>query len=109
MNDSSNIATSDLLIEGMTCASCVGRVEKALSAVPGVIDAQVNLATERATVRHRTEVNESTLAAAIENAGYRHVSDEATESAAPRTLPEWWPVALAAVLSAPLVVPMFAS
>ena len=38
-------------IEGMTCASCVGRVEKALKAVPGVSEAQVNLATEPATVR----------------------------------------------------------
>ncbi|WP_291735911.1 heavy metal-associated domain-containing protein, partial [Leisingera sp. F5] len=37
-------------IEGMTCASCVGRVEKALSAVTGVVSASVNLATERAEV-----------------------------------------------------------
>ncbi|NIV39058.1 MAG: hypothetical protein GWN58_59470, partial [Anaerolineae bacterium] len=41
----------ELEIEGMTCASCVGRVEKALKAVPGVSEAEVNLATERATVR----------------------------------------------------------
>lgn len=40
----------DLKIEGMTCASCVSRVEKALKRVPGVIGAQVNLATERASV-----------------------------------------------------------
>ena len=38
-------------IEGMTCASCVARVEKALKAVPGVESASVNLATEKATVR----------------------------------------------------------
>ena len=37
-----------LPIEGMTCASCVGRVERALTAVPGVMSASVNLATERA-------------------------------------------------------------
>ena len=37
-------------VEGMTCASCVGRVEKAIRAVPGVVSASVNLATERATV-----------------------------------------------------------
>lgn len=37
-----------LPIEGMTCASCVGRVERALTAVPGVQTAAVNLATERA-------------------------------------------------------------
>ena len=40
-----------LPIEGMTCASCVGRVEKALAAVPGVIEASVNLATERAQLQ----------------------------------------------------------
>src|SRR5215213_10748769 len=43
--------TIDLKISGMTCASCVGRVERALKAVPGVVEASVNLATERASVR----------------------------------------------------------
>ncbi|WP_312416144.1 heavy metal-associated domain-containing protein, partial [Shinella sp.] len=38
-------------VEGMTCASCIGRVEKALKAVPGVLDATANLAQERARVR----------------------------------------------------------
>ncbi|WP_251269058.1 cation transporter, partial [Enterobacter hormaechei] len=37
----------DLIIEGMTCASCVARVERALRAVPGVMEVSVNLATER--------------------------------------------------------------
>ena len=37
-------------VEGMTCASCVGRVERALKAVPGVVQASVNLATERAEI-----------------------------------------------------------
>ena len=41
-----------LPIRGMTCAACVGRVEKALGGVPGVREARVNLATERATVRY---------------------------------------------------------
>ncbi|SUH17444.1 Heavy metal translocating P-type ATPase [Salmonella enterica subsp. enterica] len=45
--------TISLLVEGMTCASCVARVEKGIKAVPGVTDATVNLATERATVRGR--------------------------------------------------------
>jgi Cu+-exporting ATPase len=43
--------TVDLKIEGMTCASCVAKVEKALKSVPGVLDAQVNLATERAQLK----------------------------------------------------------
>ncbi|SCX93304.1 heavy metal translocating P-type ATPase [Microvirga guangxiensis] len=42
----------DLTIQGMTCASCVARVEKALKRVPGVTEANVNLATERASVRY---------------------------------------------------------
>lgn len=45
------VDTQELDVEGITCASCVSRVEKALRAVPGVIDASVNLATEKATVR----------------------------------------------------------
>jgi Cu+-exporting ATPase len=44
--------TIELKIDGMTCASCVTRVEKALRRVPGVVDASVNLATERASVRY---------------------------------------------------------
>lgn len=44
--------TTELSIEDMTCSSCVGRVEKALKQIPGVIEANVNLATERASVRH---------------------------------------------------------
>ncbi|MFJ1337894.1 heavy metal translocating P-type ATPase [Pseudomonas caricapapayae] len=62
---------SELAIEGMTCASCVGRVEKALAKVPGVIEANVNLATERARVRHLAGVVSSAdLEAAIKQAGY---------------------------------------
>ncbi|MEH7872297.1 heavy metal-associated domain-containing protein [Rhizobium laguerreae] len=37
-----------MLVEGLTCASCISRAERALKAVPGVVDASVNLATERA-------------------------------------------------------------
>ena len=57
--------TRVLEIEGMTCASCVGRVERALRAVPGVLLAEVNLATERATVRwHGDRVEQLTEAVA---------------------------------------------
>ena len=55
-------------IEGMSCASCVGRVERALKAVPGVADAVVNLATEKATVTGSAEP--AALVAAIGKAGY---------------------------------------
>ena len=59
-----------LPVGGMTCASCVGRVERALKAVPGVIEAQVNLATERAQITTSGGSDRSALVAAIEGAGY---------------------------------------
>ena len=58
-----------LNVEGMTCASCVAHVEKALKKVPGVADVQVNLATEQAKIDHSgTAVPE--LVQAVEKAGY---------------------------------------
>ncbi|WP_349998446.1 heavy metal translocating P-type ATPase [Stenotrophomonas lacuserhaii] len=64
--------SSALTIHGMTCASCVGRVEKALRQLPGVVQADVNLATERVQVRHLAGVvSLGQLAGAIEKAGYR--------------------------------------
>lgn len=63
--------TIELNIEGMTCASCVGRVEKSLKAVSGVTGASVNLATERATVRVAGgSATASRLAEAVKVAGY---------------------------------------
>jgi heavy metal translocating P-type ATPase len=56
-------------VEGMTCASCVGRVERALKAVPGVQSASVNLATERAEVTGAA-VDRALLVKAVEDAGY---------------------------------------
>jgi Cu+-exporting ATPase len=59
-------------VVGMTCASCVARVEKALSKVPGVVAANVNLATERATVSVLPgSVNVRQLKSAVESAGYQ--------------------------------------
>ncbi|EPA9110147.1 MAG: heavy metal translocating P-type ATPase [Serratia liquefaciens] len=64
--------TTELGIEDMTCASCVGRVEKALRQIPGVIEANVNLATERARVRHSAGlVTTAMLEATVEQAGYK--------------------------------------
>src|SRR5690349_3478014 len=64
-------STIDLKIDGMTCASCVSRVEKALKRVPGVIGASVNLATERASVRYLGTGNiVARLADAVEQTGY---------------------------------------
>ena len=106
-----------LAIDGMTCASCVSRVEKALMRVPGVLRAEVNLATETATVTAATrQIDEAALVAAVERAGYvarpRHAETGAEASNVARRWFEWWPVgsfapvALAAALSLPLLLPM---
>ncbi|WP_103380865.1 heavy metal translocating P-type ATPase [Pseudonocardia dioxanivorans] len=63
------LAVETLRVTGMTCASCVGRVEKALRRVDGVADARVNLATGTATVEH-TAVDPAALVASVERAGY---------------------------------------
>ena len=72
-----------LPVEGMTCASCVNRIERFLKRTPGVEDAVVNLATEVATIRYLPEqVGRTELVGAIEAAGYdvRAVAPVAGES-----------------------------
>ncbi|QBE67394.1 copper-translocating P-type ATPase [Pseudoduganella lutea] len=107
----------------MSCAACVGRVEKALAAVPGVRSASVNLATETARVETAVPLPFDTLRAAVENAGYE--AGPAVDPAAPavpvseppataggmlrgwlRGANEGLPVLLAALLSVPLAAPM---
>jgi len=72
MNAPLNLATTrqSFPIEGMTCASCVRRVEKAIAAVPGVVTASVNLAIESADVSFGADINSDGVIAAIRNAGY---------------------------------------
>jgi Cu+-exporting ATPase len=96
----------ELEIEGMTCASCAGRVEKALAAQPGVVAVSVNLATEKASIEHSGASTHS-LIAAVRAAGYKATPVSASANA-PRVskLPGAWPVVVAALLSLPLVVPM---
>ena len=103
----------DLAIEGMTCASCVGRVERALKEVPGVTQAIVNLATEKATIRGSAE--SAALIAAIANAGYeakllsdagsmanQAVTDDRTEKKEAERRELTRAFTLAAVLTAPV-------
>ncbi|MBX9761035.1 MAG: heavy metal translocating P-type ATPase, partial [Beijerinckiaceae bacterium] len=106
----------ELSIEGMTCASCVNRVEKALSAVPGVESAAVNLATEKASVSFVSGVTRPLdLVEAVENAGYgAHVLGEdgdrqaqADARDAQRRKAETFRLVVAIILSAPLLLPMF--
>jgi Cu+-exporting ATPase len=101
-------ATLDIGIGGMTCASCVTRVEKALKKVPGVTDAAVNLATESARVSFAPgEQIEARLRRAVRDAGYEPRAADALEKeddGSPWT--GFAPVAAGLLLSAPLVVPM---
>jgi Au+-exporting ATPase len=104
-------ATSvELSISGMTCASCVGQVEKALKGVPGVTDAVVNLATERARVTGSVDV--TTLVEAVAGTGYEakpidRSGDEHAETAARKDAEEAAlkrDVILAALLTLPVFV-----
>jgi Cu+-exporting ATPase len=104
-----DIQTIDISIGGMTCASCVARVEKALNKVPGVISATVNLATESARIDvNDAELTDARLRRVIRDAGYEPRSTDATENDVNNTSP-WTgfaPVALGLLLSMPLVLPM---
>lgn len=98
--------TLELQIEGMTCASCVSRVEKALKKVPGVVAAEVNLATERAQIKSHGVPDEQ-LIAAVDRAGYKASAVQGTESTRTKRHAEsWLPVALSATFTFPLVLPM---
>ncbi|ALK35040.1 heavy metal translocating P-type ATPase [Burkholderia plantarii] len=115
----------ELDIGGMTCASCSTRVEKALAQVPGVSSASVNLATERASVSGDASVSAARLVAAVEKAGYRATAAASPATASPTTTHRPRPSAESrkaaearrdltlligsAILTVPLVVPMFAA
>ena len=92
-----------LPIEGMTCASCVSRVERALKRVPGVERAEVNLATETATVALAQGALPEALVKAVRDAGYEA---RLAPQPSPSTDRSWWPVAAAAGLTAPLLLGM---
>jgi Cu+-exporting ATPase len=95
-----------LPIEGMTCASCVTRVEKALKAVPGVGSAEVNLATETATVTLAAGGRPQSLVDAVHKAGYEARLTPAPKATGPDR--SWLPFALSGVLTLPLMLPMVA-
>jgi Cu+-exporting ATPase len=70
--DEANTQKVILPVQGMSCASCGSRVQKALNQVPGVIHATVNFATEKAAVDYiPSQIGVEDLAAAIASAGYR--------------------------------------
>jgi P-type Cu+ transporter len=97
----------DIGIGGMTCASCVFRVERALKKVPGVQTATVNLATESARITARPDAQmEAVLRRAVRDAGYEPRTAEAIDAADVSPWAGFAPVALGLALSAPLVLPM---
>ena len=102
----------DLDVGGMTCASCSGRVEKALSKVPGVERVSVNLANERAHVELLGHVDPARLIDAVNQAGYSASLHQANNPQAvqddqqKRLQRERWALVLAIVLALPLVLPM---
>lgn len=101
-----------LAVRGMTCAACVNRVERALRKVPGVQLAQVNFATEIASVTllgSEADFDSATLIAAIEDAGYQaqvQVEDAAPVDDSQTWWQVWGHVSLGMVASVPLVLPM---
>jgi len=105
-----------LKIEGMTCASCVSRVEKALARVPGVADVSVNLASEEARLHRRPgSAAPAELVAAVEAAGYGAKpkqavvpADEQIEATAAARR-DWIVFGVSAMLTLPLLLPMAAT
>jgi Cu+-exporting ATPase len=100
----------ELSIDGMTCASCVGRVERALAKVPGVKSVSVNLANERAHLELLGQIDPQTLIAAVTKAGYSasiwEVEHPQTDNQQQRLHRERWALIMAIILAAPLVLPM---
>jgi P-type Cu+ transporter len=104
------VQSLELAIDGLTCASCVGRVERALLKVPGVRSAAVNLASERAHVEVLGPPVPAALIQAVEAAGYHATASSERRPAADaerRLQRERWAVIAGLLLAAPLVLPMF--
>ncbi|MDH0305280.1 MULTISPECIES: heavy metal translocating P-type ATPase [unclassified Pseudomonas] len=100
----------ELQIGGMTCASCAGRVERALGKLPGVEQVSVNLASERAHLEVLDGVDDGALIAAVEQAGYSanlpRTAHGDQAQAQRRLRNERLAVAAALLLALPLVLPM---
>ena len=93
-------------VDGMSCAACAGRVERALRAVPGVAEASVNMATEVASVRAEAPLAFDGLEAAVRKAGYAARAPDVPAPPPPSEAQAWRPVIVAAALSLPLLLPM---
>ncbi|WAC45281.1 heavy metal translocating P-type ATPase [Pseudomonas sp. SL4(2022)] len=100
----------ELSLDGMTCASCAGRIERALTQQPGVLSVSVNLASERAQLQVLRGTDHQVLLQAVSQAGYRASllgDTPQTHPTGERPLQrERWSLLLAIVLTVPLVIPM---
>ncbi len=116
MSTSAVRTTLSIKIGGMSCASCVGRVERVLAAVPGVDKVSVNLATESARVESSVPLDVAALVQAVDQAGYQATPEQIMNVAAetvPRAAHHAFAapaggraVLLAALLALPLLLPM---
>jgi Cu+-exporting ATPase len=98
-----------LSIRGMTCASCVGRVEKVLKKVPGVKEASVNLSTEKATVTFNSiETQADALIKAVIHSGYEAslYFDELQREDSSHLKKELFLIIFSIILTVPLILPM---
>src|SRR5215207_4303537 len=76
-----DVRETSFSVTGMTCATCVGRVERALKKAPGVLDASVNLANEKATVEYLAgEMEPRDLEKAVEGVGYGVIREDSSSS-----------------------------
>ncbi|MFJ2491788.1 heavy metal translocating P-type ATPase [Pseudomonas iridis] len=102
--------TLELNIDGMTCASCVGRVERALNKVPGVKSVSVNLANERAYLQLLGQIDPQVLLDAVSKAGYDasvwQAEHPQSDNQQQRLQRERWALICAIALALPLVLPM---
>ncbi|MAG68461.1 MAG: hypothetical protein CMK74_21710, partial [Pseudomonadales bacterium] len=101
--------TRQIQIGNLTCASCVGRAEAALGTVPGVLDAQVNLASQQARVRMLQGTDQDALLRALRQAGYPGQwvdTDAPAAEAGPDLAKQRRRVIIAALLSAPMLLSM---
>jgi Cu+-exporting ATPase len=103
----------DIGIGGMTCASCVARVERAIAKLPGVESVSVNLATESARVTwaasspdEDAQTQQARLRRAVRDAGYEPLAAEHLEQGPLGAWVGFAPVAIGLLLSGPLILPM---
>ncbi len=104
--DDHHTTSLDLSISGMSCASCVAQVEKALNKLPEVVSATVNLATERAHVELQKEIATERIVQAVVDAGYGAELVALHSRPKPEVQTGGWHVAFAIALSLPLIIPM---